>query len=237
MNILLIEPGELDDELCTTITGRRARHMREVLDAGLAQSLRAGVVGGKLGVAHVEGLIGDTLRIRFEALSERPPPSKLKLVLALPRPKALKRVLMSVTSLGIKDITLLNAYRVEKAYWSATQMREEYIRSACLLGLEQACDTVLPKIRIERLFKPFVQDRLPELIKGSEAYVGHPHAERSAPSQVEGCVTLAIGPEGGFIPYELELLQVAGFQPVRLGHRVLKTETAIAFLVGRFIHD
>ena len=46
-------------------------------------------------------------------------------------------------------------------------------------------------------------------------------------------LTLAIGPEGGWIPYEVGLLQEAGFQPVQLGPRILRVETAVPALIAR----
>ena len=45
-------------------------------------------------------------------------------------------------------------------------------------------------------------------------------------------VALAIGPEGGWVPFELELLAAQGFRPVSLGPRVLRVETVVPFLVG-----
>jgi RsmE family RNA methyltransferase len=46
-------------------------------------------------------------------------------------------------------------------------------------------------------------------------------------------VTLAIGPEGGWIPYEVDLLNKAGLQPVQLGDRILRVETAVTALLAR----
>ena len=49
-------------------------------------------------------------------------------------------------------------------------------------------------------------------------------------------VTLAVGPEGGFIDYEIGKLCEAGFQPVTLGSRILRVETAIPVILGRLFH-
>ncbi|QDR31016.1 RNA methyltransferase, partial [Pseudomonas aeruginosa] len=50
---------------------------------------------------------------------------------------------------------------------------------------------------------------------------------------VEKPVTLAIGPEGGWIPYEVDKLREAGLHPVQLGERILRVETAVSALLAR----
>ena len=102
-----------------------------------------------------------------------------------------------------------------------------------LLGLEQARDTVLPEVMIEKRFKPFVEDRLPALAQGSRGLIGHPGDYPPCPRDLAEQVTLAIGPEGGWIPYEIELLRKAGLQPVQLGERILRVENAVPALLAR----
>jgi len=171
------------------------------------------------------------MEVRLERMP--PPGLPLTLVLALPRPKALRRVLRSVSSLGVKKIILLNCSRVEKSFWQSPFLNEAVIRDQLVLGLEQARDTVLPEVLLRPLFKPFVEDELPAIIEGTLPLVAHPAAAAICPRDARQSVTLAIGPEGGFIPYEIEKFVACGFMPIRLGERILSTETAVPALVAR----
>jgi RsmE family RNA methyltransferase len=46
-------------------------------------------------------------------------------------------------------------------------------------------------------------------------------------------VVLAIGPDGGWVPFEIDLLARCGFVPVSLGPRVLRVEVAVSYIIGR----
>ena len=117
-------------------------------------------------------------------------------------------------------------------------MSEENLLAQCILGLEQARDTTLPAIEVRRLFRPFVEEELPfianeSLARDSLALVAHPTAIAECPRHVARPVTLAIGPEGGFIDREIASLERIGFTPVALGPRILRVETAVASVIGR----
>jgi RsmE family RNA methyltransferase len=133
----------------------------------------------------------------------------------------------------VKKIILLNCFRVEKSFWQSPFLGEEATKEQLILGLEQARDTVLPEVLLRPLFKPFVEDELPALIKETLPLVAHPHATAQCPRDVKRTVTLAIGPEGGFIPYEIEKLIACGFSPVQMGERILSVETAVPALIAR----
>ena len=150
----------------------------------------------------------------------------------MPRPKVLNRVIAGATSLGIKRLFLINAWRVEKSYWSSPRLSEDNLREQAIAGLEQSRDTILPSIEVRRFFRRFVEDELPEIARDSTCLVAHPYAADPCPRSIAGHVTLAIGPEGGFIEAELVSLDRAGFRPVSLGPRVLRVETAVAALVS-----
>jgi RsmE family RNA methyltransferase len=235
VNLILIEESDFCAADLVRLQDRRLAHVREIHRAAEGDSLRVGLVGGKLGTGLITGLSETALEMRVALDQEPPDPLPLKLFMALPRPKFLSRVLQTATSMGVKEIYLFNSYKVEKIYWSCRQITPESVRETCLLGLEQARDTILPRVHLKKLFKPFVEDELPSLIESSRALIAHPGAQHECPRGLSGPVSLAIGPEGGFIDYEVKKLEAAGFEPVELSARILKVETALAALIGRIL--
>ena len=101
------------------------------------------------------------------------------------------------------------------------------------MAWSKRCDTRLPEVMLRPRFKPFVEDEVPALSSGSRALLAHPYARQPCPRRVQEPVTLAVGPEGGFIAYEVELLEAQGFEAVSLGARILRVEHAIPALLGR----
>ncbi|MDT3711463.1 MAG: 16S rRNA (uracil(1498)-N(3))-methyltransferase [Pseudomonadaceae bacterium] len=233
MNLLLLEPADFVAERRVSLRDRRLTHLHDVHRAEPGATLRVGLLDGAMGSGRLLRLT--TAEAELEVEFDQPPPAKLPLtlLLALPRPKMLKRVLQTVASMGVPRLVLLNSYRVEKSFWQTPFLEPAAIREQLILGLEQARDTVLPEVIIEKSFKPFVEDRLPQLAAGTRGLVGHPGDYPACPRAVEGPVTLAIGPEGGWIPYEVDKLAEAGLQPVQLGERILRVETAVSALLAR----
>lgn len=233
MNLLLLDEADFVAADRAVLRDRRLKHLHEVHRAESGDHLRVGRLGGAMGEGHLLRLTAEEaeLEVRFD----QPPPDKLPLtlLLALPRPKMLRRVLQTVSAMGVPRLVLLNSYRVEKSFWQTPFLEPEAIREQLILGLEQARDTVLPEVIVEKRFKPFVEDRLPALANGTLGLVGHPGDYPACPRAVEQPVTLAIGPEGGWIPYEVDKLREAGLQPVQLGERILRVETAVAALLAR----
>jgi len=181
----------------------------------------------------VLGLNREVADLRVELTKPPPPPLALNLILALPRPKMLRRILQATTSLGIKQIHLIGSWRVEKSYWQSPFLEPDKIHEQLILGLEQAIDTQLPEVHLHPYFKPFVEDKLDTIAGDTTRLVAHPVAAAPLPSTSLNDLTLAIGPEGGFIPYEIEKFAELGFAAVSLGPRILTVEVAVSSLVSR----
>jgi 16S rRNA (uracil1498-N3)-methyltransferase len=231
--ILLFQEDFIEGTSRVRFQGRRLRHVLEVHRASVGDELRVGLVNNRIGTGKVIALSGSVLEM--DVSLERMPPQALPvvLILALPRPKVLRRVLRSAASMGVKKIVLLNSFRVEKSYWSSPVLGLESIREQLVLGLEQARDTAFPEVLLRPLFKPFVEDELPGLVAGTLPLVAHPDTSAECPRAVDRPVTLAMGPEGGFIPYEIDKLVAAGFTVVHAGDRILSVETAVPALLSR----
>jgi RsmE family RNA methyltransferase len=233
VNLILLFDDDFVAPTRVRLSGRRLQHVSSVHRAAVGDELVVGVANGRIGAGTVARIDGEALEMEVALDRDPPPPLPLTLVLALPRPKVLNRVIASATSLGIKRIVLINAWRVEKSYWKSPRLADENLRHQSILGLEQARDTVLPSIEPRRFFRAFVEDELPSLAHGTRALVAHPHAHVACPRDVRDPVTLVVGPEGGFIDAEIASLASAGCTPVSIGERILRVETVVAFLAAR----
>jgi len=233
MNHLVLEPSEVSADATVRLTGRRLVHAREVLHARPGATVKVGLLGGLRGRGEVLSSSDAELVLKV-VLDEPPPPrANVDLVLAMPRPKQLKRVLAAAASLGVDRIVLLNAAKVEKSYFDSKVLDPTFLDHLIRLGLEQARDTVPPQLLVRERFKPFVEDELEAFCGDARRWLAHGEASQALPRRAPGeRVVLAVGPEGGWTPFELELLAKQRFIPVTLGPRPLRVEVAVPALVG-----
>ncbi|MEQ1451966.1 16S rRNA (uracil(1498)-N(3))-methyltransferase [Acinetobacter seifertii] len=232
MNIVLLEPEDTQSEIWSIHSKRQLQHLREHLDITAGQNLKVGIRNGARYVTEIVSI--DEQEVCIRPIREEAVPAKLPvhLIVALPRPKVLRRLIMDSVTLGVEKISLIHSYRVDKSYWQTPFLQQ--IDNYVTLGLEQAGDTIVPEIQMYKRFKPFVEDVLPTLIsETSPAYVAHPYADESMPNGIGHTCSVVVGPEGGFIPYEVDLLTKNGCQAVSLGNRILRTETSISYILGR----
>lgn len=233
MNLCLIRPDEYLDESRFALRGARKQHVEELLGMAVGDSFNAGEINGQQGRASIESIDDEALVCRAHFDCEPQAKPNLELIVALPRPKMLKRMLRTCAELGVRKLVLLNTWKVEKSYWQSPFLAEEVVREQLLLGLEQAVDTVLPEVIMAKRFKPFVEDDLPTLLRGREGWVAHPGVSSPCPTASNRARTIIIGPEGGFTPYEVDKLIAAGCQSFHLGSRILRVETAVTTCLAK----
>lgn len=234
MNCLLLSPEEFDSvSRCGRVSGRRRQHAEEILKARAGDTIRVGLVDGRLGSAEILRLDAEALEVRVELDRDPPPKLPLTLVLALPRPPVFRRLLSTIASLGVARLLVVGTARTQKSFWQSHVVEAGEMRERLVLGLEQASDSVIPEVEVHRSFEALVEDVLPERLAGSRGFLAHPTAAAACPHAVNGAVTLFVGPEGGFVDDEVERLAGIGFEAVRIGERAIRVEPVVPLLIGR----
>ncbi len=238
MNLLLLEDHDLDQTAGAgpraVVTGERLQHVRKVLRAEVGDTLEVGRLGGGIGRGRIAELDRERLVLEPGPLDRKPPPPlPVTLVLALPRPKFVGRILQAAAAMGVKRILLVQTARVEKSYWRSSVMRPESLRRHLMLGLAQARDTVLPEIECLRGSRELIET-LPGLVRNHvHVLVADASGAEACPSRVDGPTVLVVGPEGGFLDGELDAFAAAGARTVSLGPRALRVEHAVVALLAR----
>lgn len=239
MNLVLVERAQVGAAGAVTVSGARAAHIRNVLKAAPGKQIRIGILDGPLGCGTVHSVADDAVEVHCVFDADLPPRPRVDLLLALPRPKVLRRLWAQLAALGVGQIILTNAERVERNYFDTNILTPEVYRPLLIEGLQQARDTRLPSVSIHRQFKILVEDHLDELFASGLRVVADPAAARPVGAVCAGAhvnrdarVLLAIGPEGGWNRFELDLLAARGFVPAGLGPRTLRSDTACIALLS-----
>lgn len=231
MNLLLLDPSQLADGVAT-LDERQREHVQRVLGKAVGDTVIVGALGGRVGQGEIVELSRAQVRVRCSFDRKPPAPSRVTLVLALPRPPMLRRILGHVTAMGIKRIALIGANRVEKSFWDSHSLAPDAIAERLRLGLEQAGDTILPEVTLHRRFRPFVEDELPAFSDAAHRSFADAQPVATAPPE-HGSVLVAVGPEGGWVDFERDRWAEAGLSVFSLGPRPLRVETAVVAAVSR----
>ena len=235
MNLVLFAEHELIADR-VILTDRRAEHVRNILGLVSGDTLRVGMINGKMGRGEIFTIDDTAVTIRVRLDREPQPASNVELILALPRPIMLQRIVKQATVLGVRRFHLIRSARVEKSFFHSPVLQPEKMESLLLQGLEQAMDTCLPEVTICQRFKPFVEDVVPKL-KG-QGIIAHPGMSATLSDVFHGQggaqnILLAVGPEGGWNDFELGCFIEQGFSGFSMGNRILHVDTAVVALLAQ----
>ncbi len=239
MNLLIVKPEELISASEARIVGPRAKYIYDFHNLRVGLTIKAGVLGGKIGRVTVLQLSMQEVRLTLELTDPSIALSPVNLLLAIPRPQILKKVLSVACELGISKVNLFVGNQSQKSYLSSHVLEPQELEYFLIKGLEQSGTTHLPKVSISDCLSSALE------LGSSASYVklvAHGSKQKPAPTveQLTACqlnsdqeFLVAIGPEGGWAVKELDQLKDQGFAQVSLGERMLRVDTAIAVLVGQ----
>jgi RsmE family RNA methyltransferase len=234
MNMLLLDKEDFISQELVSVSGRRFTRLKEFIHIECGKQIKSGVRNESCGSAEVVEIASDHVKLNYRPESAPPPAPPLTLVIALQRPQTFSKVIHSAVTLGIKKIHFIHTFKVEKSYWQSSRLKAESLQEEIDLALEQAADPVEPELFFHKRFKIFAEDELEHIAGNTLRLIGDPAGD--APVPLHGTpVTLAFGPEGGFTEYELNTFKEHGFAPISLGTRILRTEFALAALLGKLL--
>jgi RsmE family RNA methyltransferase len=228
MNIILLSSKDhwLDDH-SVLLRDERAIHICDVLKANVGEHLRVGLRDGLQGQGEVQSIQAGVVHLTVELHEPPPPRHRFDLVLALPRPKMLRRIFRAVAEFGVSNLYLINSARVEKSYWQSPLLKADAIDQALVAGMERSRDTVAPRVHCCPRFRPFVEDQLIQICAGRPCWIADMDAPRALSDSSATPAVVMIGPDGGFVPFEIALAEQTTAKRVHLGNRVLSVDTAL----------
>jgi RsmE family RNA methyltransferase len=235
MNLLLFEQHEQNAGRLL-LTDHRAKHIHTILKLNVGDTLRIGMVNGNMGRGKIISMEDNAVELEVQLDCSSPPPPEIELILALPRPIMLQRILKQATVMGVRRFHLIRSAKVEKSFFQTPVLEPKKIKELLLEGLTQAVDTRLPEVLIHPRFKPFIQDIVPTL--AGYGLLAHPGFTPKLPdayphSGEKKRILLAVGPEGGWNDFEVNGFLEQGFSAFSMGNRILHVDTAVVALLAQ----
>ena len=235
MNMILFEA--LPEECLIPASDERAKHILEVLKLQQGDTFRMGVINKSEGDATITGISEEGIVFSYEPKTV-PVMHPVTLLCAQVRPICMKRILREAVSLGVKNIVLCGSDTGEKSYLSSNLYKTGEYKEYLLDGAMQACHAGMSEVFFTNTADGAIK-KVKELCPDSDLIVLD-NVVGSVPlstAEVGPEAVIAIGPERGWSDRERRIFSQAGYRPMLLGSRVLRTETAcsagVAVLLSR----
>ncbi|MFH2047827.1 MAG: RsmE family RNA methyltransferase [bacterium] len=240
MNLIILSKAEKEGDFFH-LTDKRAIHIKEILRSKEGDIIEIGLIDGPQGKAEIVKIADREVVIKPFELKEIPHPQPtIDLICALPRPQTLKKVLITSATMGVRHLYLIRANRVEKSFFHSPLLLPENYNPFLIEGLCQGKNTRLPQVSVHDRFKQFFEEDFRDIINKmpENAALLLPDFDTiqnlsDVYSAITNSMIIAIGPEGGWVPFELDLMKAVGFQGITLGRWVLRVETAVAGILNQ----
>lgn len=224
----IFHEGKLAEDVEVTLDERASAHVQRVLRLRPGAALRLFDGRGGEYEATIEGARRGGARVRVGRFHARDVESPLEITLAqgISRGERMDYTLQKAVELGVGRIVPLVTTRCQVVLEGERRARREgHWRGVVTHACEQSGRTRLPQVETIRTFADWLEGPVPP---GTLRLVLDPGAQgglttvRERPAAIE----LLVGPEGGLTEDERDAARAAGCQPLRLGPRILRTETA-----------
>jgi 16S rRNA (uracil1498-N3)-methyltransferase len=221
------------DDRSASLKGEQAAHLIRVLRAQTGMECDM-VAGDRVWRAVISGISGDAVRFALVSEVEAEPALPVTLLLSVFKFDRMEWIIEKATELGAERFIPITARRSEKHLVQAAPARVERWRRVAREAAKQSRRSDVPVVEDVLLLKPATrilapqpglslllaeQERTTTLYAAMQDALQQPTMERPA-------VNLAVGPEGGWTAEEEALFGAEGWQPVSLGPRILRAETA-----------
>ena len=237
MNIIILTASDKINENNYEISDHRFIHLKSIIKAEINDIIEVGILNGPIGTARIHELSEKSALleiIEYRAHIEKLP--QIDLILALPRPQTLKKVLQTCATMGISNLHLIRSEKVEKSYFHSPLLEEKNYTKYLIEGLSQGKRTILPKVSIHKRFKTFFNDEFKNTTQNKLCLIAHPNTENylnKIPLTNFKKFLLAIGPEGGWNDFELNFMEDFGFDKYKLTQSILRVENAVTASIAQ----
>lgn len=207
----------------------RYSHIKNILHLKEGDVFKCGLINGKIGEGIIKEIDGEKL---FFSFIEKTIPEALypiNLIIGIPRPIQLKRLLKDVATIGVSSIHLVGTMLGEKSYLDSTLIEKEKTEKYLIEGMSQAGSTLLPTCKIYNSIYQFFEKV--KLENNAEKIIFDINFKNTSTASAKDItnynnIWLSFGSERGWSEKERDVFYRKGFKFITLGKRILRTETA-----------
>lgn len=208
------------------------RHLHDTLKAKPGDQLKCTILNAGLCTSEIITLDKNHCQLKLHEIKPAKRPW-FNLLVGLSRPQTTKKILEHATTFGAARIHFYKADLSEKSYMDSKVFEDLECKSFLLAGLSQSgIYADLPQVLVDKYnpsaqYENFSQKYILDL-KGSDSFL-----DLRAELDFTSPITLALGPERGFTPEDIERFRSVGFKSVKVSSSILRVEHAVYSAVSQ----
>ena len=231
MQHFFVDASQVSEETIR-IEGTDVNHMKNVLRMRIGEEVTVSDGQGKEYLCQVRDFEEEQVQLKIveTKASDAELPSKIYLFQGLPKQEKMELIVQKCVELGIYAVVPVSMKRcVVKLDAKKGAKKVERWNTIAASAAKQSGRGIVPEVMSVKTYKEALEmaKDLDVVLVPYECAEGMDHTKELIQSIKPGqSVGMFIGPEGGFEETEVEEARAAGFYPVSLGKRILRTETA-----------